>query len=106
MITRSKRLTRKLCALIACGMLVCCLSLLLIIEVNLREKQKEMESVSKKLQACYQRTSTNHRNEYEIKYFKDVMDAEPKPNAGQSIVFHETTCFRSGLLYLNSRYFG
>lgn len=106
-ITRSKRLNRKLCASIACGMLVCCLSLLLIIEVNFK-KEKKMESVvkSKNLQACYQHTSTSHRNEYEIKYLKDVMDADPKPNTGQSIVFHETTCSRSGLLHLNSRYCG
>lgn len=63
-----------------------------------------MESLSIPPQACYQRTTNKHNNEYEINYLKDVMEADRQPNTGDSIFFHETTCSKSGLVHLNSRY--
>lgn len=106
--TRTERLNRKLFSSIACGLLICCLSLLLIIDRNFTNTQLDAipkSSISKR--ACYQRTSkqARHNNEYEIRYLVDVMEADPKPIAGESIIFHETTCSRSGLVHLNSRYF-
>lgn len=112
-ITRKQRLNRKLFASIACGMLICCCTLLLIIERKFAVKEKKVESNPEENEesvlesgdpkACYQRTTGRQDGEYEIRYLKDVLDADLKPNNGESIIFHETTCSKSGLVQLNSR---
>ncbi|KAJ6647401.1 Lactosylceramide 4-alpha-galactosyltransferase [Pseudolycoriella hygida] len=97
-VTRTKRLNRKLFASICCGLFICCFSLLLLIEKSFTKN----ESMRRDAEACYG-SLTKHKNEYEIRYLEDIMEAQKKPNAGNSIFFHETTCSRSGLVHLNSR---
>ena len=108
-ITRTERLNRKLFASVICGLFVCCFSLLLIIERNFTKKITGMEmvpesSTTNSHQACFQRTIHRHKNAYEIRYLEDVLETDRKPKAGESIIFHKTTCSRSGLVHLNSRY--
>lgn len=105
-ITRTKRLNRKLFASISCGLLICCFTLLLIIERHYTEKtgSGKMER-AKKLHECYRRRNAiRHSNEYAIHYLEDVMEPNRKPITGENIFFHETTCSRSGLVHLTSRY--
>lgn len=117
--SRTRPWNRKLFVSISGGLLICSFSLLLIIERNFTEKvvhkvktstkeiteSKKMDSTlksrAKKSQDCYQRTATNHINDYKIEYLEDVMDRIP--NTGENIFFHETTCSRSGLVHLSSR---
>lgn len=105
--TRNERLNRQLFASICCGLFICCFSLLLIVEGNFShkrsDKKHQMELKLKKLLDCYRSNASQLDDEYEIRYLEDVMEAEVKPNPGESLFFHETTCFRSGLIHLSSR---
>lgn len=43
-------------------------------------------------------------NRKSINYFFDIMDHVQQPSPGKAIFFHETSCSKTGIAKLNSRY--
>lgn len=46
--------------------------------------------------------SIDHANQ-KIAYLENLIDSELKPTPGESIFFHETSCYKNGLINLNAR---
>lgn len=52
---------------------------------------------------CFHLNAANGDEMSKINFFDDIMESKRMPTPGQSIFFHETSCSKDGLVYLNAR---